>query len=409
MKKSLFAVAAITAFAGAAQAQSSVTVYGIMDGSYTATQNNTQATAAAAVTKVTGRNTVNGDGALSTSRIGFRGVEDLGGGQKAEFMLEYDLVNIGNGANGNDISVADVATNTNVASTGTQSGFGARQSWIGISDAKLGTLRLGRQEQAVFTVLSSGLAGGGNNIAGSVYSAGNTGSSPNAASVRPVTVYLNQAITYITPKFAGFSATAQHSSNAYSASGTTQSAGARESGASLNYDGIKNLTLRYGIALQDVNITAVTAAAASGTSDTVVGVAAASNKVTQQAAVATYDFGFATGFANLTKMATRAAGVSTRDQTAYELGLRASLNPTIGVWASAFVGDKKMAADSATLSATTNGRADISGFQLGTTYAFSKRTTAYAIYGSQEVKGKSLASGTKIDSTGYAVGLRHSF
>jgi predicted porin len=31
MKKSLFAIAAVTAFAGAAQAQSSVTVYGIMD------------------------------------------------------------------------------------------------------------------------------------------------------------------------------------------------------------------------------------------------------------------------------------------------------------------------------------------------------------------------------------------
>jgi len=34
MKKSLFAIAAVTAFAGAAQAQSSVTVYGIIDGGY---------------------------------------------------------------------------------------------------------------------------------------------------------------------------------------------------------------------------------------------------------------------------------------------------------------------------------------------------------------------------------------
>jgi len=34
MKKSLFAVAAVTAFAGAAQAQSSVTIYGIMDVGY---------------------------------------------------------------------------------------------------------------------------------------------------------------------------------------------------------------------------------------------------------------------------------------------------------------------------------------------------------------------------------------
>ena len=34
MKKSLFAVAAVTAFAGAAQAQSSVTVYGIIDAGF---------------------------------------------------------------------------------------------------------------------------------------------------------------------------------------------------------------------------------------------------------------------------------------------------------------------------------------------------------------------------------------
>jgi len=34
MKKSLFAVAAATAFAGAAQAQSSVTVYGVLDMGY---------------------------------------------------------------------------------------------------------------------------------------------------------------------------------------------------------------------------------------------------------------------------------------------------------------------------------------------------------------------------------------
>jgi len=34
MKKSLLAVAAMTAFAGAAQAQSSVTVYGVLDVGY---------------------------------------------------------------------------------------------------------------------------------------------------------------------------------------------------------------------------------------------------------------------------------------------------------------------------------------------------------------------------------------
>jgi predicted porin len=89
--------------------------------------------------------------------------------------------------------------------------------------------------------------------------------------------------------------------------------------------------------------------------------------------------------------------------------VRAPLTPIINVWASTFTGNKKMDADGTSLSSTFLGRADISGYQLGATYAFSKRTTAYAIYGTQDVKGKSAANGTKISSSGYALGLRHTF
>jgi len=410
MKKSLFALAAVGAFAGAAQAQSSVSVYGIMDGSYTATSNESKTTASGATTTVKGRNTVNGDGALSTSRLGFRGVEDLGRGLKAEFVLEYDLVNIGNGGNGNDISVAENATNANAAASGTQSGFGARYSWIGLSDAKIGSLRLGRQEQAVFTVLAGmGLAGAANNIAGSIYSAGSTGSSPNSASIRPVTVFLNQAITYISPNISGVQVTAQYSSNAYEANSTTKNNGARETGGAITYSGVKNLQVGYAIALQDVDVAAVTAAAASGTSDTVVGVTAASTKVTQQVIAANYDFGVVRPYVNWTQIKNVSSGVVARDQSAYELGLRAPITPVIGVWASSFFGTKKTAANSATLAATTTGNADLRGMQLGATYAFSKRTTAYAIYGQQSVKGKDAAANTEIKSLGYALGLRHTF
>jgi len=73
MKKSLLALAAMSAFATAAQAQSSVSVYGVMDGSYTGIEQNSTTTGGAKGT-VKVRNTVNGDGALSTSRLGFRGV-----------------------------------------------------------------------------------------------------------------------------------------------------------------------------------------------------------------------------------------------------------------------------------------------------------------------------------------------
>ncbi len=80
MKKSLFAVAAATAFAGAAQAQSSVTVYGILDVGYIGSSSNN-------VIAQGSKNTTNqfGQSAETTSRLGFRGTEDLGGGDRAFF------------------------------------------------------------------------------------------------------------------------------------------------------------------------------------------------------------------------------------------------------------------------------------------------------------------------------------
>jgi len=73
MKRSLLALAALTAFAGAASAQSSVTLYGRVDLS---------------VNKNIGsdvKNISNGSG----SRLGFRGTEDLGGGLSALFNIEH--------------------------------------------------------------------------------------------------------------------------------------------------------------------------------------------------------------------------------------------------------------------------------------------------------------------------------
>lgn len=80
MKKTLLALAALTAFAGVASAQSSVTVFGGID--------------------LAARNVKNGPaGSLKTlstdgnysSRLGFRGIEDIGGGLKAGFWLEAGL------------------------------------------------------------------------------------------------------------------------------------------------------------------------------------------------------------------------------------------------------------------------------------------------------------------------------
>jgi predicted porin len=73
MKKSLLALAALTAFAGAASAQSSVTLYGRVDLSV------------AKPMGIDDKNMQNGSG----SRLGLRGSEDLGGGLSALFNIEH--------------------------------------------------------------------------------------------------------------------------------------------------------------------------------------------------------------------------------------------------------------------------------------------------------------------------------
>jgi len=76
MKKSLLALAALTAFAGAASAQSSVTLFGIVDLSVNSVKNGS-----------TTMKTMSSDN-LNSNRLGFRGTEDLGGGLRAGFWIE---------------------------------------------------------------------------------------------------------------------------------------------------------------------------------------------------------------------------------------------------------------------------------------------------------------------------------
>ena len=79
MKKSLLALAALGMFAGAASAQSSVTLFGIVDLNYARLSTSGQ--------HIQGL----GRSGYNTARLGFRGVEDLGGGLKAGFWIEGEL------------------------------------------------------------------------------------------------------------------------------------------------------------------------------------------------------------------------------------------------------------------------------------------------------------------------------
>jgi len=397
MKKSLFAVAVATAFAGAAQAQSSVTVYGNLDAAIgQATQKNT--TAGATVT-TTQRTTANGDGALSTSIFGLRGTEDLGRGMSASFVLEYDLTDIGSGGTGANVdstTAADAAIGASTGNSNTAGGFGARQSWLGIRDNSLGELRIGRQLSVMHAAYMNGAAGAGNNVAGAVYSAGTNGF-VNSAGVRPYDVFINRAITYMAPTTAGVSIALQTSSQ-YTSSAETAAATANSFiGGSLTYTGVKNLTASYAYARVGINGTAVT----SGDTNTATHILAAN-----------YNFGPVQPFANWSQRSIdRANGDNQAKTSAMEIGLRAPITPTLGVWASGFQGARSsgLTNTATTTTALGSGSADLKGYQIGATYGFSKRTTAYAIYGTQEVKGKNAQANTKIATDHVAIGLRHTF
>ena len=85
MKKTLFALAIAGAFAGTAQAQSHVTIYGVVDTGFI---------------KETGHDVEMGDN--YESRIGFRGTEDLGNNYKALFQLEK-RINLNDGTNAGEV------------------------------------------------------------------------------------------------------------------------------------------------------------------------------------------------------------------------------------------------------------------------------------------------------------------
>jgi len=400
MKKSLLALATLGAFAGAAQAQSSVSVYGIMDASYTSIES-VATTAAGAKTTVRNRNTVNGDGGLSTSRLGFRGVEDIGGGVSAQFVLEYDLINIGTGGTG-DAGAQNANTGAAGPTTSTRRGFGPRYSYIGLSDKALGTLRLGRQETSIHGVVAGNLAGGANNVLGSLYSGLDGVNQLLAAqtpAVRPHSVFIDNAVTIISNNMNGVTVQLQTAQNAYSASQTTPSAGVQASGGSIGYTGVKNLSVSLGYIVEGITT------------------ANSSNiKRTTSALGGNYDFGVAKLFAvhtqnkveNLNLLSSKVLG----DTRLTEVGVNAPVTKVINVFGSYFTGTRSTQSGSTSVVASNtaaSSAADAKGFQLGTTYAFSKRTTAYGIYGTQELKGKNEANGVKLEGTMFSLGLRHSF
>ena len=204
MKKSLLAMAALTAFAGAASAQSSVTLFGIVDLAATSVDNSSAGTV----------KSLSQDG-INSSRLGFRGVEDLGGGLRAGFWLEgalgADTGCGGAGTLGSPVTVPTVSTTVNQG-TGTAIAAGVSttarprrtcigQNWQRRSTISLmgnfGEIRLGRDYVATFWNLTTFDPFGTNGV-GSALNQYSTLGSGATTSVRA-----NNMIAYFLPAIGG--------------------------------------------------------------------------------------------------------------------------------------------------------------------------------------------------------------
>jgi predicted porin len=381
MKKSLLALAALSAFATAAQAQSSVSVYGLLDMGYSDVS--TKDTAG----DTTDTKGINSGAGLSSSRLGFKGAEDLGGGLKAGFTYELGL------------------TPENSTST-----HATRAALLSLSSNSMGSLSfgrgntLGKNTNDGFTAFG----GGGSFEQGAVTlevtrgsALGTVGSTKNdAVETKPAFDRASNQVTYVSPKFSGFTVAAQliaKSVDADDLDGATESSG---TAFQLAYagNGFTAAYTRTSLDLDTQEVEGKTGLLGDANTAPVIGVKAAGEKnkeITADQFGVTYKMGAVKvfGLYNNAEYKSSPTAVAAKNK-GYDIGATYTIGKTTLL---ASFGDGEM-------KSSTGAVTDVSGMQAQVHYALSKRTTAYALYGTTEYKGA-----TKGESDVTMIGVRHKF
>jgi len=366
MKKSLIALAVLGSVAGMAQAQSSVTLYGLADiwvGS-----------SKSSVNGVGDRQTLVESGGLATSRFGLKGSEDLGGGLKANFQLEQGF-SIDNGTAGNSTGTA------------TSQAFD-RQAWVGLSGG-FGEVQFGKTWSSYDDIRSSANDNFNANV---------------AASFRTWVPYNDRptnSLKYISPNFAGFSGSVTY--------GLGEDKTATTSAGSLLSLGVQyaNGPLFVGFAHQQEKAGATFQPAAVETVNDLITelggtpvAAPAGTKVKYNLLNGSYDFGMAKLVAGYNQVKATEPGVAgnlkaTEWNLGVEVPVAANLNFGLGYAQS-------------TLEDTGTDFAKASGYTASLVYSLSKRTAVYGVVAQSKVKDK-LGLGYEGKNTLYAVGINHKF
>jgi predicted porin len=201
-KEATLAVAGMAAMlaTGGAFAQSSVTLYGIIDtgiGYLSSQAPSTGATkGGASVFKMI-------EGVWGGERFGFKGSEDLGGGTKAIFQLEE-------GFN---------------ADTGAESKSGlmfSRASWVGLSNTSYGAFTVGRQYTPYYNMLA--------NYGPTPWLTGAYGAHPGDLDALDTDYRINNSLLYTSPNFGGLKVSGMYALGGVAGSfnaGSTWSVGAQ--------------------------------------------------------------------------------------------------------------------------------------------------------------------------------------
>ena len=431
MKKSLLALAAMGAFASVAQAQSSVTVYGVLDEGYVGgnsrNSNGTVAATGAAATTTTATAGTTGvlkktgggfsGGNESTSRIGVRGSEDLGGGTSAFFTYEAAI----------DM---DLGSTTSLFST-------TRQAFVGLKKNGVGQFALGTQNTVIYDAILATAPTGVNNINGSLVDnisvKGNGGTGTYQTGLGTTTGYetrISNTLGLKSDNFAGFTVRASLTSNSANSTNTNAGGAGAGVGGTANVNGQAIgvdyawkqlfLTANYQNFVASANTNAASTApvifgaTAAGAGGSTNGLGTNVRDAGQYYA-ATYDFGILKAYAQYInrKMTVDSLPTAFSKFTAQQIGVRSFITPALEGWIAGSVGKY------ASLPQTTSGAvaftpatANLTAMQVGANYFLSKRTNLYAIYGqsgSSNVAFSSTGNTTSANVNNYAVGVRHTF
>jgi predicted porin len=369
MKKSLIALAALAAVT-AASAQSTVTVRGNIDVGLTAANVNG--------TKTTSMTS----GLASTSKLIIEGTEDLGGGMKARFYTETGL--LATTHLGTSVTSSTASTTTYVSAEQSSTMIGSRGIYVGLVGG-FGEINMGRipHQTGAFGIGFAGVQNAFSNAVGA--GSAHPGQNSDALLTSQAQGRANNSFLYTTPTISGISAKIQHSLGG----GTgDDSAGSRTtyvlgySNGPIALEAMASERSSYAAnATGDAN--SFTPAQTGAWSAYAEGA-----KVSESAFGAKYDLG----------VAVLGLGYAKQDSTSIA-GALTTLSAT-GVSVALPVGPWTLVGGYARINPVSNAAAYNSTSFSGQ-YAFSKRTTAYAAF-----RSNNQASGK--DSLNI-IGLNHVF